>query len=560
MNFGIYFAHEGYTTNKPELMGRHAAGASFIRGLLTHTKGDTVAIVPESGADITEFESLIKKYRPGIEPKVIPRISLKNLGSVGGLFYPGPDIGRAALERSIADEDGASWALCGITHTTSSSQAMDSITSWITTPVQQWDAVICTSTTVKQNVETILQAQVDSLKLRLGITKITIPQLPVIPIGIHTADFNYTKKERVDAKRRVGAAGEEIVFLYTGRLSFHAKAHPLAMYQALEAASVETGKPLILVECGWHANDYIRDSFKDAAARACPSVRVINLDGRKETDRTTAWASADIFCSLSDNIQETFGIVPLEAMAAGIPVVVSDWDGYRDTVRHGVDGFRVPTMTPPPGLAGDLAYRHALNIDSYDMYCGHSSSMVTMHHGKLKQAFINLIQSPELRKSMGEMGLERARNEYDWSTVFAQYESLWSEQTKMRLFAKDSAEKNKKSRQKDSFWPARLDPTIGFAGYPTMHISEDTLLEFNARSSVEALEKLHKIKQLNMVSYTDIMSPKIEEIESIFKSAEENLPNPTRVAQLTDKIENMRKPLVTRGLVWLCKLGFFDFT
>jgi glycosyltransferase involved in cell wall biosynthesis len=33
-------------------------------------------------------------------------------------------------------------------------------------------------------------------------------------------------------------------------------------------------------------------------------------------------------------------------MAAGIPVVVSDWDGYKDTVRDGVDGFRIPTFKP----------------------------------------------------------------------------------------------------------------------------------------------------------------------------------------------------------------------
>jgi len=28
-------------------------------------------------------------------------------------------------------------------------------------------------------------------------------------------------------------------------------------------------------------------------------------------------------------------------MAAGLPCVVTDWDGYKDTVRHGEDGFRV---------------------------------------------------------------------------------------------------------------------------------------------------------------------------------------------------------------------------
>ena len=29
-----------------------------------------------------------------------------------------------------------------------------------------------------------------------------------------------------------------------------------------------------------------------------------------------------------------------------MPVVVSDWDGYRDSVRDDVDGFRIPTMMP----------------------------------------------------------------------------------------------------------------------------------------------------------------------------------------------------------------------
>ena len=55
--------------------------------------------------------------------------------------------------------------------------------------------------------------------------------------------------------------------------------------------------------------------------------------------------------SLSDNMQETFGLTPIEAMAAGLPSVVSDWDGYRDTVQHREHGFRIPTLAPPPALA-----------------------------------------------------------------------------------------------------------------------------------------------------------------------------------------------------------------
>src|SRR5207244_1790203 len=45
-----------------------------------------------------------------------------------------------------------------------------------------------------------------------------------------------------------------------------------------------------------------------------------------------------------DNLQETFGLTPIEAMACGVPQVVSDWDGYRDTVLDGVTGYLVPTV------------------------------------------------------------------------------------------------------------------------------------------------------------------------------------------------------------------------
>jgi glycosyltransferase involved in cell wall biosynthesis len=44
-----------------------------------------------------------------------------------------------------------------------------------------------------------------------------------------------------------------------------------------------------------------------------------------------------------ETLQESFGITPLEAMASGLPAVVSDWSGYRDTVAHRKTGFHVKT-------------------------------------------------------------------------------------------------------------------------------------------------------------------------------------------------------------------------
>ena len=72
----------------------------------------------------------------------------------------------------------------------------------------------------------------------------------------------------------------------------------------------------------------------------CPEVQLHVLDGRGEKVRREIWSAADIFVSLVDNIQETFGLAPLEAMAAGLPTVVSDWDGFRDQCGMGWMDFR----------------------------------------------------------------------------------------------------------------------------------------------------------------------------------------------------------------------------
>ncbi len=163
-------------------------------------------------------------------------------------------------------------------------------------------------------------------------------------------------------------------------------------------------------------------AFTDAALMMCPSVRVVRLNGRDPDQRRLAWTSADIFCSFADNIQETFGITPIEAMAADIPLVVSDWDGYKDTVTDGREGYRVPTCMAPPGAGQDLAFRHSIGLDSYDRYCGYTSSFVAVDVGKAIDAFVALFESKDLRNSMAAAAVATARSRFDWRVVIPQYE------------------------------------------------------------------------------------------------------------------------------------------
>jgi glycosyltransferase involved in cell wall biosynthesis len=558
----IYFHPEAYKTSSKKLMGRNAAGESFLRGFFSYShnrKNDFIDVIVSDLSHVEYFTAEARKYGRTQEVRTILDKAISDRYTGDPVYYPGPDIAKFCRYRHLGND--TNWSMCGITHTTATMGSMDEILSWITEPVMPWDAVICTSEAVKENVVTMLQAQADQLKDRLGLTRLVVPELPVIPLGIHTEDFSYSPNQRYEARASLGAQDDAIVILYTGRLSFHAKAHPLAMYQALENTAKATNTEIVLVECGWHANDQIKDAYVAASNLACPSVRVITLDGRVARNRDTAWASADIFCSLSDNIQETFGIVPVEAMAAGLPVVVSDWDGYRDTVRNGIDGFCIPTLAPGPGLAGDLAYRHAASIDTYDMYCGHSSSLVALHAQKLGQALIDLVRSPELRRSMGDNGKLRATQNYDWSQIIPRYEELWAEQEKVRLAAittRGSGSKGKPSSL--AMWPARLDPTIGFAKHPTQHLTRTTELMLTEPSAASALAKLARYRELAMVNYASYVFPSDEELQLLFKQAESTLPSACTAEDLLSDIAPQRQPYVLRALAWLCKLGLLQFS
>ncbi len=547
MSGAIYYHPEAYTTCGPKLMGRNAAGESFLRGFLTHSQAIEFWAQVQKPEHARHFAASVSSLGRTEPVHAVSRGNLGALSQAGVVYYPGPGIGEHAFHRA-AYGHGA-WSLCGITHTTSSAGAMDALADLITSPVQPWDAVICTSTAVKDNVTRLLQAQVDYLQARLGISRVVLPQLPVIPLGIHTSDFAFSVDQKAAARPALGVSPDTLVVLFMGRLSFHAKAHPLAMYQALESAAKTSGKSVVLVECGWHANEFIEKAYADAARMACPSVRVVTLDGRKAQDRQTAWAGADVFCSLSDNIQETFGIVPIEAMAAGLPVVVSDWDGYKDTVRDGVDGFRIPTVMPQAGLGGDLALRHALEIDTYDMYCGHTCSLVAVDVQATAAAFEKLFNSPELRRQMGEAGRQRAQAVYDWKPIIGQYEALWAKQTELRLAAKSESDKSGKPLAHP--WPARMDPFHAFASYPTQALTPQTLLALVDANAKLAVQRALPYRQLAMVDFAKVILPTEAEIVSVLNAAAQ-----TQTAQaLVAGIAQERQAFVFRSLAWLLKLG-----
>ncbi|HEY7088494.1 MAG TPA: glycosyltransferase, partial [Tepidisphaeraceae bacterium] len=87
---------------------------------------------------------------------------------------------------------------------------------------------------------------------------------------------------------------------------------------------------------------------------------------------------------------EGFGLVLIEAMAAGIPVVGTDVMGIRDVVTNGVNGLLVPVGRPDE-LAG---------------------------------AIRRIIESGSLRQRLIQAGIDTVRSRFDWSVVLPQYRAL----------------------------------------------------------------------------------------------------------------------------------------
>ncbi len=173
------------------------------------------------------------------------------------------------------------------------------------------------------------------------------------------------------------------------------------------------------------------------------------------------------------NIQETYGLAPVEAMAAGLPSVVTDWNGYRDTIRDGIDGIRVPTIMPPPGWAEDLADRHANAIDNYDHYCGFTSQFVAVDPEACAAAYAKLANDPALRRQMGAAARERAVALFDWRVVINQYQQLWAELAERRRSAVESVQR--KAGQPAQ--PTRADPYQAFASYATTTLEPSDAIE-----------------------------------------------------------------------------------
>ena len=272
MNSALHYEAEAFDTSRPQLMGRHAAGESFLRGYSRHAAVDKLLCYTRTRKDFEDFERRVAALGGRSRPcQWIAHGDLTGLGRAGCLFHPAPSLADLAWQRRFSSP--GAYSLCGVTHTIASQNIMDAIGTMMVAPLQSWDAVICTSRAAKATIEHVHGRWSDYLAERTGGKGISPIQLPIIPLGVECDEFassTNSQNDRAALRKRHGIGEDDVAVLFMGRLSYHAKAHPLPLYFGLEEAAQRTGKRIHIIQAGWFANESIEKSFV-GTMRSCSS-------------------------------------------------------------------------------------------------------------------------------------------------------------------------------------------------------------------------------------------------------------------------------------------------
>jgi hypothetical protein len=383
------------------------------------------------------------------------------------------------------------------------------------------------------------------------------PLLPVIPLGITCADFQPDPALGQGLRDRIGAGPLDILAVTIARLTPDEKFDPLPLFLALEQAAAEVasqgGGKLHLVLCGQFSEPLWEEVFATAAARLMPSCGYHRLDGGDPDQRKATLSGGDVFVFPVDNLQETFGLAPIEAMAAGLPVIVSDWDGMKDTVTPDV-GFCVPTELPRPGLSTYISQRHLGGTDTYVQYLSQVSALTPLDLRALTRALVTLALDADLRARMGAAGQARARALYDWSAVIPQMQALWGEQAAMLSHARS------RGGPGIAAIPPGLIP-VGpavdemFAAYPTAFAQADRRL---AATPGPGLPPAEMFALRNYAARRRLIEDPTR-LQAILAAYAATGPQGATEAEIAAAIR-LPPPVVARAGLWLLKYGYLTET
>jgi D-inositol-3-phosphate glycosyltransferase len=414
--------------------------------------------------------------------------------------------------------------------------------------VRPCDSLICTSEAARTAARKLFDGVADRLETTRGLASRFGGRLDVIPLGVDTARFR--PQDKTNLRRALGLPEHAFVITWVGRFSFNDKADlvPLVIVFA-RLAKANPRRTLCLVLAGTGVPLVARVLRRHSEALGV-AEQVRFIDPLQPDQRHLVHAAADVFVSPVDNMQETFGLTPLEAMASGVPQVVADWDGYRDTVVHGETGFLIPTWLADTDTEANAWVGSVKGEDFVDHLL--VAQATAMDLDALQAVLQRLVDDDDLRARMGDASRQRALDLYAWPHIVARYEALWEE---LALIA-------------DSLPPSRAgcaeytDPSFvsAFGHYATTVLTDDALFRLSeaGRRVVRGEDALPLyLKPMGLWS-TDVLAEILWCLEQGGQPLTmRELPG-VEVSKFDDLHGNRAAHVARRHVMWLLKYGLVE--
>lgn len=299
----------------------------------------------------------------------------------------------------------------------------------LTTPSYPCDAILCPSETSRLALQSRLGTLGEQYSRRWNRPPPVLPRLEHLPYGVDSDRFS--PRDQGAARSDLGLPPEGPVVLCLGRFHFQDKMDWLPLLLAFQhvthtrAASPggppPKSEPLLLLAGGNFAG--YGEAVLGVAAELGLAERVRTFFNVPPACVPALYAASDLFVSPSDSPGESFGLTIVEAMACGLPVIASDWNGYRELIVHGETGFLV--RTDWANCLGEITALGPLLPENHQHL--HVGQSVAVDVGELARFIAQLLEHPEAAREMGRRGRERVLAQYAWRTVIPRWEALWQE-------------------------------------------------------------------------------------------------------------------------------------
>lgn len=405
---------------RPPFTGAHFAQQDFVRGLLDCVDFGEVLLHATGAAGGAWKAALASTGAGGGRVAVVDlqRLRARRRDAPTVLLVPHADLTPALQIRHLLGDPP--WPVIGLTHDLSDPTVFRGLALAHAAGLRSGDALVCCSTAAAAAARQ-LSAQARWL---VGRSEESL-SFPVVPHGIDTR-LHTRLDGPASARRTLGLASGECVFLAFGRIHHGSKADLLGLVVAF-GQSRFAGPARLVVAGASEATDGELAELQRAVRAAAPAGSVVFVPNPDAATKQRLFSAADVFVSPAHSLQESFGLTLVEAMLHELPVVASDWNGYRDIVVDGHTGLLVRTEF------ADVAPDdwHEAQIGPRSEFHAAHTAFVRIDFDAFAAALLRLEADPDLRARFGANGRRRALECHDIRVTIQLHRAVCAESIRL---------------------------------------------------------------------------------------------------------------------------------